>query len=359
MVLNRPYVGYFTTPAFFANWQTNASNTMRVTINQALIVGLGAQYDGTDPTVPTSTPGLDTAHAAAPDCVSCHQLMDPTRSILAATFSWNYGVQNDPTYTGQPGRFIFWNVQEPVSSVYDLGHVISMHPFLAAAWAQKLCYYVNSEPCEATDPAFQSIVSLFTSGGYSWNALVKAVATSPITTHTTATLTATTDGETVAVSRRDHLCAAWNARLGFQDICGLDARRRTPVLSNSGLAIIEGLPSDGYGRGSVAPVLPNNPSLFYRAGTENLCESLAALVIDNAKAPSGAKTWSSTQPTTAIADFVSLVAGLAPSDARASMLSTLLTSHFTAASAQGTATAALQSTFVVACMAPTAISIGM
>ena len=34
--------------------------------------------------------------------------------------------------------------------------------------------------------------------------------------------------------------------------------------------IVSGLPSDGYGRGATMPVLPNAPTLFYRAATENI-----------------------------------------------------------------------------------------
>ena len=79
-MLTIPRVGFFTTPAFFANWQTNTSNQMRVTTNQALIVATGAAVDGTDTTVPPSTPGLDAAHAApGTACFGCHQLLDPTR----------------------------------------------------------------------------------------------------------------------------------------------------------------------------------------------------------------------------------------------------------------------------------------
>src|SRR4029077_1150547 len=63
LVLSTPRVGYFTTLAFFANWPTNASNEMRVTVNQSLIVATGNQIDGTDGTTPSSTPGLDSAHA--------------------------------------------------------------------------------------------------------------------------------------------------------------------------------------------------------------------------------------------------------------------------------------------------------
>ena len=41
LVLQIPRVGFFSTPAFFANWQTNTSNQTRVTTHQALIVGDG------------------------------------------------------------------------------------------------------------------------------------------------------------------------------------------------------------------------------------------------------------------------------------------------------------------------------
>src|SRR5262249_37768043 len=50
LVLSVPRVGFFSTPAFFANWQTNISNQMRVTMNQTLIVALGSSVDGTDDT---------------------------------------------------------------------------------------------------------------------------------------------------------------------------------------------------------------------------------------------------------------------------------------------------------------------
>src|SRR5262249_46031869 len=147
-------------------------------------------------------------------------------------------------------------------------------PLVATGWVQKLCYYVNSEACDPNDPELQRLVSLFRSSGYSWNTLVKAGGTSPLTTPTASTLTATNNGEVVAVARRDHLCALWNARLGFTDICGLDITQSSPLSAGSE-QIIPGLPSDGYSRGGVAPVLPNDPSLFYRTGIENLCANLA------------------------------------------------------------------------------------
>jgi hypothetical protein len=376
LVLSLPHVG-FLTPAFFANWQTNMSNQMRVTMNQAFIVATGAQVDGTDPTTPTSTPGLDSVHAAPnTPCFGCHQLLDPSRSILAATYSFDLGKQTDTTFSNQLGLFAFRNQITQVKSVYDLGQALASHPLVAEGWAQKLCYYFNSngppapnQPggCVEGDPVFTTIVNGF-KANFSWNQLVKAVVTSPLTTYAAPTLTATTNGETVAVSRRDHLCAAWNARLGFQDVCGQNAAV-APVFSKNSLYAVKGLPSDGYARGSTLPVLPNAPTLFYRGGTENLCEALAQLLIDNKSPPPpplktniaqrSYATWSSTNANQALADFVSIVMGIPPSDPRSAGLLEVLTSHFANTQSTAGATAALQSAFTVACMAPTAVGIGL
>jgi hypothetical protein len=52
---------------------------------------------------------------------------------------------------------------------------------------------------------------------------------------------------------------------------------------------------------------------------------------------------------------------LTPSDSRSAPLAALLKSHFTSAMQQAgiTATQALRSTFVVACLTPSAVSIGL
>jgi hypothetical protein len=363
LVLSIPRVGFFSTPAFFANWQTNTSNEMRVTMNQTLIVALGASVDGTDNTQSATypPPGFDSVHAANPACAHCHLTLDPTRSILAASYSWNYHDQLDTTWSGQPGEFVFQGVVQPVSNLTDLGNTLAGHPFFASAWVEKLCYYANSGPCDAADPEFQRLVSLFQATSYSWNALVAELFSSPLTTNATPTETTTAHGEIVAVSRRDHLCAALDNRLGLDDVCGLNATTQKQLTATVP-EIVSGLPSDGYGRGATIPVLPNQPSLFYRAATENVCAAVAGEVIDvaTAKQADGGTYWSSKDPSGAIADFVSTIMALVPSDPRAAAASSLLQSHFTAAMQQGaTATAALQSTFVAACLAPSAVSIGM
>jgi len=334
-----------------------------VTTNQALIVALGSSIDGTDMTLPPSTPGLDTTHANQAACYTCHRLLDPTRSILAATWSWNYHSQLDPTYSSQPGLFAFRGVIASVKSIDDFANVLATHPYFPSAWVQKLCYYANSSACDATDPVFMQIVKDFQSSNYNWNALVKELLSSPIITNAAETATAEQNGEVIAVARRDHLCAAINARLGFTDVCGLSAMTTKAYANSTVPQIAGGLPSDAYGRGSTAPVLPNQPTLFFRAGTENICEALAAETIDvpTAKQTAGVTQWSSAQSTAAINDFVTLIMGLTSSDPRYAQAQSILTSHYQSALKQSgtTPTAALQSTFVAACLAPTAVSIGM
>ena len=360
LVLEVPRVGFFTTPAFFANWHTNDSNQMRVTMNQALIVALGAAVDGTDATHPATTPGLDSTHASDAACVACHQTLDPTRSVFAASFSWNYHNQTEASFSSQPGIFAFQGVTKPVTSLTDFGTTLATHPLFAQAWASKLCYYANSRKCEVSDPEFVRIVDAFKASNFAWDGLVRDLLSSPITTNARPTKTVSDTGEVVAVSRRDHLCGALDARLGFDDLCGLVTApsKRSPALVNINV-IAGGLPSDGYGRGGIAPVLPNAPSLFYRAGAENICGSASELVIDP-KVASTARKWSSAQPDAAIAEFVQLLMALTPSDARSAPSIVALRAHFDAALKTGaSATDALKSTFVVACLAPSHLSIGL
>ena len=348
LVLDLPRIGFFSTPAFFANWQTNTSNQMRVTINQTMIVATGVSLDG-DGTIPPGTPGLDPVHSAQAACAACHRTLDPTRSIFSATYSWNYHHQRDPMWSAEPGMFAFRGVIEPVGTIEEFAAVLARHPLVAPGWVQKLCHHVNSAACDESDPEFNRLVTLFRSSGYQWNALVKALVTSPLVTGA--------GDAVVTVSRRDHFCAALGARLGLVDPCGLThAAAETTAIPK----IASGLPSDAYGRGEVEPILPTEPTLFYLAGVENICKEVADLVID-APARPGARQWSSAAPDAAIADFVGTVMALVRSDARAGQAEQLLKGHFAEALTQPgvSPTQALRSTFVVACLAPSAMSVGL
>lgn len=363
VVTKIPRVGFFSTPAFHANWQTNTSNEMRVTINQAFIVALGAQVDGTDSTplsmIGSNPPGMDTAHVSAgAACVGCHQVLDPSRAILMANWTDGYGTQ---TNTALPkGWFIFNGVVDKnINTLTDFGTALVSHPLFADAWVQKLCYFVNSQACDPTDPEFLRIRDDF-KNGFSWKKLVEDLLSSPITTNAAATTTTTNEGEMVSVTRRDHLCRLLDARLGLVDSCGLDAIAKTSTQIEQ---ISGGLPSDGYGRGAPIPVLPTDPTLFYRAGLENICENVANIVVDNTKPPANATAYSSAttaSQTAAIADFVANLMAIVPDDPRSSVMTQKLTAHFNAAIAnQATKTDALKSTFVVACLSPNVAAVGM
>jgi hypothetical protein len=351
LVLNVPRIGFFSTPAFFANWPTNQSNQMRVTANQAMIVATGHAFDVGDTTPSAQTPGLDTTHAQA-DCIGCHRLLDPTRSILSSTYSWAYHQQADPLLAQQKGMFQFDGVVTGVQSIADFGAVLGSHPDFASAWLQKLCFFATSAACDATDPAFSDVLAAYRGAGSSWSAMVRAFYGSPLAY----------DSPTIAVSRRDHFCTSLDARLGLGDVCGLE-----PVSASStpgALATIAaGLPSDGYGRGSVTPALPTQPNLFHRTATENICEGIAAIVVDAplSARPAGASSWSSADPHGAIADFVQIVMGIVPSDARAAQAKSILERHYAAALTQPgiSPTSALRSTFIAACLAPSSVSVGL
>jgi hypothetical protein len=351
LVLAQPRLGFFTTPAFFANWPTNTSNQMRVTVNQALIVATGASVDTAPATAAPDSPGLDGVHSRDAACRGCHVALDPTRSIFASTFSWHYHTQRDPAWAAQRGLFSFGGVVAPVATLADFGEVLARHPLVAPGWTQKLCQYVTSSPCDERDPELQRVVERFRASGLSWRTLVQTLLTSRLVTAAGAP---GGPEETVSVARRDHLCAALEGRLGLSDPCGLAASGLGEPTTIARIAT--GLPSDAYGRGSVLPILPTDPTLFFVGGVENICKELAPLVID---APG--RRWTSADADGAIAGFVANLMGLGALDPRAARARALLVEHFRAAAAQPGVTArdALQSTFVVACQAPSVLSVGL
>ena len=177
------------------------------------------------------------------------------------------------------------------------------------------------------------------------------------------TKTATTNGEVVAVSRRDHLCAALDVRLGFTDVCGLDAvaqeaqpltvphhrfgpavRRLRPRLDDAGSA----QPADA--------VLSRRHREHLHVGRRQVIDVAAS----QRRSPASSY-WSSTTPDAAIADFVGTVMGLVPSDPRAAQATTLLKAHFTAAHDSRAPPPRTRSNrrSSSACQAPSAVSIGL
>jgi hypothetical protein len=367
LVLNVPRIGFFSTPAFFANWSTNSSNLYRVTMNQTLIVGLGKSFDGSGSTVPVSETGLDGEHAApGTPCYGCHQTLDPMKQLITQTYSLFYHEQTTATAIAQNGVFTFDGVSQIEDGSPALAASLASHPDFAAAWAQKLCYFAASAACTPSDPEFQRVVGLFQASKLDWKTLVRELFSSPLVTGAAHTQTADDRGTPVSVARRAQLCGLYGSRLGLSDPCGLSGLPGLSSAQNTIATLANGLPSDGYSRGAEVPVLPTDSSLFFRSGTENICRHLADQMVDvaastSATNPRPASRYQSKNPDAAIADLVHTLMALPDGDPRATDALQILTAHYQAA-LQMTgikATDALKSTFVLACTAPSTISVGL
>jgi len=364
LVLNIPRVGFFTTPAFGARWLTNADNQARVLINQTLIVALGQPIDFTNTTAPPSLAALNEAHAApGTACYACHQALDPMRQFFRQTYTLYFSQQLDPVQLAMNGQFAFHGVSAEGTHISDLGRLLAAHPMFATAWVQKLCTYATSEVCDEDDPEFTRLVDVFTGSNFNWNALVQALFSSPLVTYLQETQTTDNVGQSFPIARLAHLCATLSNRLGVSDLCGLDVN--TPLLGSvpsgpSGnragqvvRAVAASWPSDQYSRGSATPSLASDPSLLMRGGMENLCADLAGYFVDNRMRP----MFQSTDSTAAIENLVTQLMGLT-SD-RAAGPRAILQDHFAAAVQQGaSASEALQSTFVLACLSPYVVGVG-
>jgi hypothetical protein len=364
LVVNVPRIGFFSTPAFFANWSTNTSNLYRVTMNQTLIVSLGHSFDGSNTTFPVSETGLDAEHAApGTPCYGCHQTLDPMKQLLTQSFSLFYHEQTDVKQVAQTGVFTYDGVSQVESGAGALAASLASHPSFATAWAQKLCFYADSAACTESDPEFQRIIAAFQASHLDWKTLVRELFTSPLVTGAAHTATFDDRGMPVSVARRDHLCGALELRLGISDPCGMSGLPGLTGAQNTIATLARGLPSDGYSRGAETPVLPTDSSLFFRSGTENICRHLADQVVDVAATATNPtpSRYQSTNPDAAIADFVQTIMGLPDGDPRAADAKQILTEHYQAAlkTTGIKAKDALKSTFVLSCTAPSTISVGL
>jgi hypothetical protein len=367
LVLNVPRVGFMTTPAFFANWMTNTSNQYRVTMNQALIVSLGRSFDGTGSTVAVSEMGLDKEHASpGSPCYGCHQTLDPMRQLFTQSYTLMYHEQTDATKIAQAGVFTFDGVSHTANGAAELATALATHPRFGTAWTQKLCFYADSAACTEDDPEFLRIADAWKTSNFNWKTLVRELFSSPLVTGAAHTKTFDDRGVPVSVARRDHLCATLEQRLGVPDPCGISGLPGLTGAQNAVAVLVRGLPSDGYTRGAEVPILPTDSSLFFRSGTENICRRIADQMIDVAAAPTAtppraASKYQSTASDAAIADFVSNLMGIPDSDPRAAEAHQILNEHYQAAlkTTGIKAKDALKSTFVLACTAPSTVSVGL
>jgi hypothetical protein len=379
LALKLPRVGFYTTPAFLALWNTNDSNQHRVTANQTLLVALGVSFTSADSIVPASMAGLDAMHSVTgTECYGCHKSLDPLRQFWAAQYdfndrndfpsrgTFNGGAANPrPSTTG--GALAFGSVNTTGGDMTALGPLLQQeqdtsdasNPIsrFAISITQKLCYYANSAGCVESDPEFRRVALAFQNSTFSFPALIRELFSSPLVTNAKSTATTDLNGVTISITRRDQICAALSNRLGLTDACALAA----PVPSSTQattLKIVSSVAADAFSRGSEIPVTPPDPTLFYRAASEMLCENVAPMVVD----PTGgaANPYPSANVASTIAALVTNIVGYPPSDAHYAMAVSILQSHYTAAMTTGKATAtnAMRSTFSLACQSPTFLSLG-
>jgi hypothetical protein len=371
-----PRVGYFSTPAFLALWNTNDSNQHRVTANQALLVALGQSFTSEDTIVPLSTTGIDPSHAVAgTECYGCHKSLDPMRNLWANQLDFNdrndwitrsfTGAKPNPKPTSTGGVFAFGSVNMMGNTLADFGTLVGMvvddsqtdtiNRF-AMSITQKLCFFANSDTCDETDPEFRRIATAFQTGGYNFPSLIKEFFASPLVTGFVDTATYAKGTVPISISRRDHLCAALSNRLKVTDICAQAVP--LPTQAQSATAKIAGsVAADAFSRGAQSPVTPSDPTLFYRSASEMLCENVATQVVDSTGANN---VYSSSSYATSITGMVETIMGYTPMDTHHDMAVQILTDHYNAViAAKNTATTALRSTFALACESPTALGIGL
>ena len=371
-----PRVGFYTTPAFLALWNTNDSNQHRVTANQTLLIALGTSLPPASAIVPLSAAGLDANHAVGgTECFGCHKTLDPLRQFWGTQLDFSDrndfppraggGLAANPRPTATGGGFAFGNVNTTGANMLALGPLLqqvvdSSDPAqavsrFALAVAQKLCFFANSSSCVESDPEFRRVAHAFETSGFSFPALMKEMLSSPLVTGTKATATADTNGFTISISRRDQLCTALSNRLGKPDLCGIAVALPTATQTAT-LKIATSLPEDSFSRGSEFPITASTPTLFYSAASELLCENIAAVVVDAATG----SVFSSTAPATAIADMVQRVMGYPPGDPLYAGAVKILQDNFDAhVAAKASATNSMRSTFALACEAPTTLSFGL
>ncbi len=352
IVVRTPRVGYFSTPAFFANWATNNSNQHRDTLNQALIVGLGRSINPVDKGTSTVLDnGKDGSHSdPTSPCYSCHQTMDPMRNIFRQAYTYSYHAQHDPAQVYSTASFDYLGEKSALTSFDDFASAIVKHPLYPVAWAQKLCYYANSSACTEDDPEFVRVVKAFTDSTYDFHKLILELFSSPLVTGQTGTKTWRSVGETVSISRQDHFCAALSNRLQLATSLCVGITDKTTAT-----AVANNIPLDGYLRGAEAPALSTAETPFYRGATESLCAYAAGLTVDKPKS-----RYDSTKKDTAITDFVENIMGLTAADPNHDPVLQILKDHYDAAIAlKATPTDALKSTFITACLAPTSVAVGL
>ncbi len=359
MLLHVPRVGFFTTPAFFAVWATNEDNQSRVTANQTLITAFGESIDDSQRIAPSRDDALDGVHADPTSvCWGCHRTLDPMRQVFRQEYTYFSSEQLDEDVRAVPSSFS-WNgvVAEP-SSIFEFAEIIATHPDFARGWVQKMCFYANSRACPDARlddrELIDEIVREF-ARGYDFRKMVRSLFSSPLVTNAECIEAGT--GDNAGISRARHFCAALSHRLSIDDICGMRMfyeDQEIPVREQNAI-LISTIPNDTFSRGDQDPLTVSDANLFTRGTYERICSNIAQQVVR------GDGRFTAEDSASAIDFFVDEIMSLPAPDPRHEGARAILLSHFDEARAVegGDPTTALQSTFVLACLSPTLIGMGL
>ncbi|MFK8000762.1 MAG: hypothetical protein AB8H86_14275 [Polyangiales bacterium] len=360
LVTHAPRVGFFTTPAFFAVWQTNEDNAHRVTANQTLITAFGNSIDESQSIIPTRDSALDAEHAdPSTGCWHCHKTLDPMRQIFRQEYTLYSNAQLDEEERAIPAAFAWDGVTAEPDTIYEFAEVIATHPNFARGWVQKLCFYANSRECP-DDPddesdAFDEVVRAFVESDYDFKTLVRTLFSSSLVTNAECIQGST--GDNAGISRTRHFCAALSHRLGMDDVCGqriLLDDDRIP-LREANAPLVSTLPNDTFSRGGQNPLTVSDINLFVRATYERICANAAAeFVGDDALI-------SPSDEDASLTFLTERLMGFPEGDPRHDTARSILQGHLEEArlAPDITEVLALQSTFTLACLSPSLIGVGL
>ncbi len=333
-----PRLGFFSTPAFFSNAETNDDNRFRVTTNQALIAALGRDFMVGDSTLPPRESGIDAQHSdPSSSCYGCHKNLDPMRLYFEQTYDIFY--RRNPRPTAERPSFAFLGHVVDGPRMEDFAEALNTHPRFADAWTEKLCQWFTSRPCRTSDPELARVARVFREGGFDFRALAIELLTSPVVTGAESTETWSEEPFLVSITRRSHLCRLLDARLGTDGLC-----EQRPVA-----ALLGFIPNDDFSRGKIDFVQTAAPSAFHFAGAEQLCSRIAQVVVGERFSPA--------DPTGSIASLVEDLMGLPENHPRHDRAIEVLTGHH--AEVGGLPAAAMRAAFVLACLSPDVMGLGL
>ncbi len=267
-----PRVGYFTSPSFIYNWETNPSNQFRLTLNQTLISALSLSFEAGDTTARNHEEGIFAEHAKpGTDCHACHSQMDPMRNV----FLKYYHSENTRALKkigNQRPDFSFHGLTREVSNMDEFAKALSDHPNFAFAWASKMCQWMTSVECEKKYPEdVQDIAEKFKSSGHNFKTLLVETLKSPLV------INGITDNSEmiISIARQDHWCTHLEG--GLDAISKKHGRGKDRTFCDKSVhwrtAQTDLVPNDEYTRGKISLLQPSTLDPFYLKSVEYLCSA--------------------------------------------------------------------------------------